>query len=247
MTTEKQDKELPISLEELQQKKGRINSLSVEIWTTIEITPEVWEILWCYREDLLLARNVEILWHNLFKIEFVFPTYNMIKWELNEENNHVSIIQMQLAIVQWLFTAIGMTIKQNWISSPMSYETYLLNRGNVLYRRDQRTMRKKLKFNEKSSLIFKVNPIIKKWWTIYSIMIDLIKDKDSFLDGRVECVMQDEYLFDEREKAKFKDIKKEEKADLINMVGNVLTRFEANKDIKKTISMTDEINEIENT
>ncbi|HBB04152.1 TPA: hypothetical protein DCZ39_04645 [Patescibacteria group bacterium] len=76
--------------------------------------------------------------------------------------DHVSIVQMQLAIVQGLFTSIGFAIKQNGVNSPMSYETFLLNREHTLYRRDERTMRKKLKFKEKCYLIFKLQPVIKK-------------------------------------------------------------------------------------
>lgn len=237
MTTEKElDKELPISVEELQKKRKWLEALNVEIWTIIEITPEIWDIIWTlYKDDQILARKVEVLGENVFKIEFVFPEYNL--WKVIPD--HVSIVQMQFALVQGLFTAIGFAIKQNGIDSPISYETYILNRPNTLYRRDERTMRRKIKFDERSYLIFKVNPIIKKGTTIYSIMIDIVKDKDTFLDGRVECVLQDQYLFDEREKNKFKDMKENEELLPNTMAGNVLTRFEANNNIRETITMTD--------
>lgn len=235
MTTETFINDLPISKEKLQEQKEILWNLNTEIGRIIEITPEVWEILWHYHEKEILARSIEILWHNLFKVEFVFPEYNLTKGDLG----HVSIVQMQLALVQWLFTAIWFGIKQNGVNSPMSYETYLLNRDNALYRRDERTMRKKLKFNEKCYLIFKLAPVIKKWKRIYSIMADIIRDKDTFLDGRVECVLEDEYLFDDREKSNCKQIHKPEEVLPYTMAGNVLTRFEANRNIKETMVMTD--------
>lgn len=238
MTTENElNKELPISVEELQQKKRFLESINTEIWTTIEITPEIREILWNYKEDQIMTRSLEVLGDNLFKIKFVFPYYDIVKKGM--PNDHVSIVQMQLALVQWLFTAIWFAIKQNGVNSPMSYETYLLNRGNVLYRRDERTMRKKLKFNEECYLIFKLHPVIKKWTKIYSIVAEIVKDKDTFLDGKVECVLQDEYLFDEREKENCKETKKNEEILPNTMAGNVLTRFEANKNIKDIITITD--------
>ncbi|HBB04151.1 TPA: hypothetical protein DCZ39_04640 [Patescibacteria group bacterium] len=59
------------------------------------------------------------------------------------------------------------------------------------------------------------------------------------MDGKVECVLQDEYLFDEREKKNCKEIKENENILPNTMAGNVLTRFEANKSIKDTMKMTD--------
>lgn len=235
MSGENKINELPISVEELKKKKEWLDAIDVEIWSIIEMTPEIRDIIGTlYKDDQILAKNVEVLGNNVFKIEFLFPEYNL--WKVMPD--HVSIVQMQFALVQGLFIAIWFGIKQNGVNSPMSYETYILNRPNTLYRRDERTMRKKITFGERCYLIFKVNPIIKKWKSIYSIMIDIIKDKDTFLDGKVECVLQDQYLFDEREKANCKDIEKEE--PLPNtMAGNILTRFEANNSLKETISMTD--------
>lgn len=237
MTTEtgQNQKELPISREDLERMTTYLDSINVEVWTTIEMTPQIWEILWNYREDQFLVRNIEILGHNLFKVEFVFPYYSIVKEGM--PNDHVSIVQMQLAIVQWLFVSIWLGIRQNKVNSPMSYETFLLNRWEVLYRRDERTMRKKLKFNERCHLIFKLRESAKKW-NIYSIVTDMVRDKDAFLDGWVECVLQDQYLFDE-EKKKYKDTRSTENILPQTMVGNVLTRFEANENIKDTISMTD--------
>lgn len=236
MTAETKINELPISLEELQKKKENFQKLNIDIWRVIEITPEIWEILWNYKEELILTRKIEIIWENLFKVEFAFPVYNMVTGEL--PNEHVSIIQMQLAIIQWLFMAFGFAIKQKGANSPMSYETFLLNRGEALYRRDEKTMRKKLKFNEKAYLIFKVQPFIKKW-NNYCITAEMLKSKETFLDGKVECVMQDQYLFDE-EKKSCKDIRyNNDNTQVQTMVWNVRTRFEANQNLQDTMSMTD--------
>jgi len=59
------------------------------------------------------------------------------------------------------------------------------------------------------------------------------------MDGQIECVVQDQYLFDEREKANCKDISNDGNVLPETMIGNVRTRFEANKNLQETISMTD--------
>ncbi len=237
-------KELPISIEEINKKKEFLQQMNVDIGRIIEMTPEVREILGTlYKEDQVFAKKIEILGNNLFKIEFVFPKFESIKIEWD----HVSIVQMQLALVQWLFTAIWLAIRQNGVNSPMSYETYLLNRANTLYRRDERTMRKKLKFNEKSYLIFKLQPVIKKWKNIYSIITDIIKDKDTFLDGKVECVLQDQYLFDEREKENCKPIKIDENELKSNITWDLIGRYETSKNLSNTISMADSAPDAEKT
>jgi hypothetical protein len=79
---------------------------------------------------------------------------------------------------------------------------------------------------------------------MYTITIDLVKDKDAFLDGWVEGLIQDQYLFDE-EKKNFKENKDTENILPQTIVGNVLTRFDAHKNLKDAISMTDGKNETE--
>ena len=62
MTTENQlDKELPISLDDLQKQKTAMWSISTDIGRVIEITPEIWEILGVYQESEILVRKIEIL------------------------------------------------------------------------------------------------------------------------------------------------------------------------------------------
>lgn len=198
--------DFPISKEKIEQLKQGLNNISTEIWDIIEMSPEVREIIGSlYKEDQLLAKSIEILWDNVYKIKFFFPEYKLSKDKLD----HVSINQMGQALVQWLFLSFGLSIKQNWANSPMSYDTFLLNRNNALYRRDQRTMRKKLRSEEDAYLIYQVIPFIKKGNT-YSIKATLLRAKEVFLDWSVECIMQDEYLIDE-EKEQHQDIRHKNK------------------------------------
>lgn len=225
---------LPISVEELKKQKQALRNLNTQIWTIIEMTGGVREILWGknYQKDAILATKVEVLWRNLFKIEFIFPEYNL--WV--EKLEHVSSVQMQLAINQWCYMAYGLAIKNDDANSPLSYETFLLNIDRAWYVKDRRNFSKPAIPGEKAYLIFKVHPF-RRFKGTYFIKAELIKDKDTFIDGEVMCGMEEKYLFTE-EVNNYKDLSV--KDPLPNtMVGNVRARFEANEDIKNTMSMTD--------
>ena len=227
--------DISINNDEINKKKQILEKISTEIWSVIEVTKDVQEIIWSvYKWDDILTRNAEILWKNLFKIEFIFPEYKITK----DTSTHVSIVQMQLAIVQWLFLSIGLYIKQNGDNSPLNFETFLRNRANAIYRRDERTMRKMLNFNEKYYLIFKIQPIIKKWTNLYSITTEVTKDKETFLDGNIECLLHDRYIFDERKKASYEEIQKNEQT-ITNE--QFFTRTK-NDDIKQILTSPEELN-----
>ena len=169
--------------------KERFENINSKIWSTIEMTPNIWEILWTlYQEESVLVKDIEVLWKNKYKIKYVFPEYKLVKNKVD----HVSGMQMQLAIFQWLFASIWLYIKNNpsWI---LNFDTFLKIRMDALYRRDQRTFTKKIKANQEAFLIFEITDIRKKW-NIYSVLCKMNSSPDTFIRWEVECILEDKYI-----------------------------------------------------
>lgn len=165
--------------------KQTVDKINTKIWSTIEMTPQIWEILWTlYNEEHVFVKSIEVLTDNRFKIRFVFPEYNLTK----EKLWHVSWVQMQLAIFQWLYLSIGLYIKNNPYS-PITFEDFLKNRNWALYRRDTRTFSKMLQPWENWYLIFEINSVKTKWW-FHSVTTKLLKSKETFINWEVECVLE---------------------------------------------------------
>ncbi|MFA5747519.1 MAG: hypothetical protein WC872_00225 [Candidatus Absconditabacterales bacterium] len=172
--------------------KENFKKIPNNIGALIEITPDVWEILGSlYKTDIIYAKSVEILDKNKFKITFKFPKFEGVIDIAAID--HVSVVQMQAAINQSLYCGIGLSIRQQGIQSPISYEKFLHLRKHSLYRHDERTFRKFLKPGENAYLILEIETIIKKG-NMYSINTKFIKDKDCFMDGVVECILQEKYI-----------------------------------------------------
>jgi len=170
--------------------KESFKKLPEQIGSLIELTPEVWEILWSlYKTEAIYVKNIEIIWQNTFKICCKFPKY----WLSIEELDHVSNVQMQAAFNQALYSAIWLAIRQQGINSPISYETFLLNRMNALYRHDERTFRKILKVWEEAFLTLQIEPFIKKW-DMYAITTNFLRTNECFMHWKVECLLQDKYI-----------------------------------------------------
>lgn len=134
--------------------------------------------------------------------------------------------------------AYGLAIKNNGANSPMSYETFLLNRNNARYVKDRRNFPKPAEPGKKAYLIFKVCPF-RKFRTTYFIKAELIKDPHTFIDGEVMCGMEEKYLYQE-ELTNYKDLVKNTKEPSPEtMIGDLRTRYEAQQNLQETISMTD--------
>jgi hypothetical protein len=169
--------------------KHSLEAIPASIWQLIEISPDIRDILWgFYQEEFLFATSIEVQNNNKYKVSFKFPPYKIIKWWLW----HVSAAQMQIAIFQWLFCSIGLYIK-NTKDSIISFETYMKNRSNALYRRDNRTFTKQLSFQEEWYLIFEITNVQKKN-NIYSITCKLVRSKETFIHWEIECVLEEKYI-----------------------------------------------------
>ncbi len=173
-----------------QELKENFQKLPETIWSLIELTPEIREILGSlYKTESIYVKTIEIIEEGKFRISCKFPKY----WLSIEEPDHVSNVQMQAAFNQALYCAIWLYIRQKWINSALSYATFLSNRMNVIYRRDERTFSIKLKPSESSYLILQLEPILKKW-NIYSITTNFLKNKECFMHWKIECLLEDKYV-----------------------------------------------------
>lgn len=165
----------------------KINS---KIWSLIEMTPEVWEILWTlYKEENVLVKNIEILSNEEYKIKYIFPPYELSK----EVPDHVSAMQMELAIIQWAFAALWLYIKNNPDNVPFDFDKFLQIRMKAKYRGDERTFTKEIKAGESAYLIFD-DIMIQKTWTFYTATIELKWGKETFIRGKIKCILEDKYL-----------------------------------------------------
>lgn len=166
----------------------KINS---KIWSTIEMTPEVREILWTlYNEEEVLVKNIEILSDEACKIKYIFPPYKLSK----EVPDHISAMQMELAIIQWAFAALWIYIKNNIDKVPFDFDKFLKIRMRAKYRwMKNKVFIKEIKPWEAAYLIFD-NIKIQKIWTFYTAVIRLKWTSETFIRGEMKCVLEDKYL-----------------------------------------------------
>jgi hypothetical protein len=99
-------------------------------------------------------------------------------------------MQMELAIIQWAFAALWLYIKSK---SPMDFEKFLQIRMKAKYRWDERTFTKEIKPWEDAYLIFN-NIDIQKVWSFYTATIGLKWTPETFVRGKIKCVLEDKYL-----------------------------------------------------
>lgn len=155
------------------------------------MTPEVREILWTlYNEEEVLVKNIEVLSDEAYKIKYIFPPYTLSK----EIPDHVSAMQMELAIIQWAFATLWLYIKNNPDKVPFDFEKFLQIRMKAKYRgMKNKTFIKEIKAGEAAYLIFDTIRI-QKIWTFYTAILRLKWTPETFIRGEMTCVLEDKYL-----------------------------------------------------
>lgn len=165
----------------------KINS---QIGATIEMTPEVWEILWTlYREEEILVKDIEVLSKTEYKVRCVFPKYLKTK----VAPDHVSMLQMTEAIMHGAFMVLWFYIKNNPDKVPFDFQKFLQNRMKAKYLEDHRRFIKEIKSGEDAYLIFDVESIVKKQ-KFYIASMKLKWNKETFARGEVRCLLEDKYI-----------------------------------------------------
>ncbi len=165
----------------------KINS---RIWSTIEMTPEVREILWTiYNEEEVLVKDIEVISNTEYKVKCRFPKYTKTK----TAPNHVSVSQMGDAIMHGAFMALWLYVKNNPDKVLFDFEKFLQIRMHAKYLGDERRFIKEIKSGEDAYLLFDVESIVKKQ-KFYIATMKLKWTKETFVRGQVQCLLEDKYM-----------------------------------------------------
>lgn len=74
--------------------KERFENVNSKIGSTIEMTPQVWEILGTLYDEEIFVKDIEVISNESYKVKCRFPEYKGAK----ETPDHVSVSQMGDAI-----------------------------------------------------------------------------------------------------------------------------------------------------
>ena len=133
-----------------------------------------------YRPDRILAQKVEQIDGKNCKVTFKFPAYGKTIQQLD----HVSVVQMQEAVVEGLYIAIGLAVKNNPTLSNLTFEEFEKRLGDVLYVQDEASYRQKLPPESEATLTFKVlDPRLKGGLTAVTVEVD------GFTRRKVTCFL----------------------------------------------------------
>lgn len=86
----------------------RLNNVNSTIWSTIEMTPEIFEILWTLYEEEICVKDIEIISNESYKVKCRFPEYKGAR----EVPDHISVSQMGDAIKQAAYMVFGLYISK---------------------------------------------------------------------------------------------------------------------------------------
>lgn len=174
----------------LNDMKKWFEKINSKIWSMIEMTPEVREILWTlYNEEEVLVKDIEVISNTEYKVKCRFPEYTKSK----TVPDHVSVSQMGDAIMHWAFMALWIYVKNNPDKVPFDFEKFLQIRMHVKYLWDTRRFIKELKSGEDAYIVFDVEGIVKKQ-NFYIATMKLKWTKETFVRGEVQCLLEDKYI-----------------------------------------------------
>lgn len=167
-----------------EQIRKKLQNLDSRIWAIVTLTPEMYSVLQSmYSNEYIYVRNVEILSENKFKIKYVFPVDDLT----NQIVNKVSLIQLQLWIVQWIYLSLCLYMKNN-PDCIISRETMDNIKERFYYFKDERVFTKNIIPSQESYLLFQIDDILDKD-QFFSLNINLKSDQESFMYGRIEWII----------------------------------------------------------
>lgn len=153
------------------------------------MTPEIFEILGTLYEEDVFVKDIEVLSNESYKVKCRFPEYTGAR----EVPDHISVSQMGDAIKQSAYMIFWLYIKNNPDKIPFTFEDFLENRMNVIYRWDEREFIKKIRAGEDAYLIWEDIKIEKIWpFTVATAKLKWVPE--TFVRGKVKCLLEDKYL-----------------------------------------------------
>ena len=169
--------------------KDRLENVNSKIWSTIEMTPEIREILGTLYEEEVFVKDIEVLSNESYKVKCRFPEYKGAR----KIPDHVSVSQLGDAIKHAAYVVLWLYIKNNPDKIPFTFESFLENRMNVIYRGDEREFTKKVKAGEDAYLI-RDDIEIEKTWPFTVATAKLKWTPETFVRWKVKCILEDKYL-----------------------------------------------------
>lgn len=167
-----------------QQIRNKLKNLDSRIGAIVTLTPEMYILLKSmYSNEYIYVRNVEILAENKFKIKYVFPVDDLT----NQIINKVSLIQVQLWIVQWIYLSLCLYMKNN-PDCIISSEIMENIKERFYYFKDERVFTKNIIPSQESYLLFQIDDIMDKD-QFFSLNIHLKQDQESFIYWKIEGII----------------------------------------------------------
>lgn len=144
----------------------------------IEISNEILPFLsYIYYDEFVLSKSVNLISDSILRVSFFFPEYKRTKFALSW--NHVSVNQINEALVEWFYLVSAYILKQRNIEIydseldkkiVIDYEKFLDMSWKALYRKDKRKFKKMLECWNEYYLDFFIKKLsLKKW--ILSVLI----------------------------------------------------------------------------
>ena len=167
-----------------EQIRNKLKNLDSRIGAIVTLTPEIYILLKSmYSNEYIYVRNVEILAENKFKIKYVFPVDDLT----NQIINKVSLIQVQLWIVQWIYLSLCLYMKNN-PDCIISSEIMENIKERFYYFKDERVFTKNIIPSQESYLLFQIDDIMDKD-QFFSLNIHLKQDQESFIYWKIEGII----------------------------------------------------------
>lgn len=167
----------------------RLNNVNSTIWSTIEMTPEIFEILWTLYENEVFVKDIEVISNEVYKVKCRFPEYKKAR----AIPDHTSVSQMGDAIMHAAYIVFGVYIKNNPDKIPFTFKDFLENRMNVVYKWDKRDFTKKIRAGEDAYMIWD-HIKIEKIWPFTIATAKLKWTSETFVRWKVKCLLEDKYL-----------------------------------------------------
>lgn len=135
-----------------------------------------------YKKDKILTQNFVEIEKNIFEATFIFPPYDRTPETVGEKMGHVSMVQMNAALLEALGCAVGLLLQKGY-PFPFSLQEFLDEAAFALFRRQNIIYRKQVEVGESAKLRIEIAKVIdvKKFYKI-------ITKVDGFIKGEVECL-----------------------------------------------------------
>lgn len=175
------------------QKKYPIEQVFERVDTIINLKEKLLPILKdFYYDEFILTKDINFIENSLLRVSFYFPEYKRSKISLS--GNHVSVNQMNEALVEWMYLVVWFFLLQDkeavsksiW-SKEVSFDfnTFVNEMWSAIYRRDVRKFSQMLQTKNTYQLDFFIKEFKRKKH-ILSVTIWY----SWFVNGETECIIQ---------------------------------------------------------